>query len=62
MVFFSPKDFFVCVWIIFKKLFIEFVMVLLLLHVLGFFGQEVLGIFVPRPGIELIPLHWKAKS
>ena len=42
--------FFFLMWTI-KKVFIEFVTILLLFYVL-IFGQEACGILAPRPGIE----------
>ena len=44
------------------KVFIEFVTILLLFYILGFFGREAHGILVPLLGIEPSPLHWKVKS
>ena len=41
-------------WTIFK-VFIEFVTILLLFYVFGFFGHEACGILAPWPGIEPIP-------
>ena len=40
----------------FFKVFIEFVTILLLSYVLGFFGCEACGILAPRPGIKPTPL------
>ena len=41
-------------WTIFK-VFIEFVTILLLCYVFGFFWPEACGILAPRPGIEPAP-------
>ena len=37
------------------KVFMEFVVILLLFHVLFFFGEEACGILTPQPGIEHTP-------
>ena len=41
-------------WTIFK-VFIEFVTILFLFYVFGFFGREACGILAPQPGIEPTP-------
>ena len=41
-------------WTIFK-VFIEFVTVLLMFYVFGFFGHEAGGILAPQPGIKPSP-------
>ena len=48
-------------WTIFK-VFIEFIIVLLLFYVLVGFGCEAHGILSPDQGLNLHPLHWKVKS
>ena len=47
-------------WIIFK-IFIEFVTILLLLDVLGFWPQGLCDLSLPNKGLNSYPLHWKAK-
>ena len=47
------KEFFL-MWTIFK-VFIEFVTVLLMFYVFGFFGHEAGGILAPQPGIKPSP-------
>ena len=50
------------------KVFIEFVTILLLFHVFGFFcvvfffGRDACGILAPDQGSKPHPLHWKAKT
>ena len=41
-------------WTVFK-VFTEFVTILLLFYIFGFFGQEACGILAPGPGIEPAP-------
>ena len=48
-------------WIIFK-VFIEFVTILLLLDVLGFWPRGVWDLSLPDKGLNPHPLRWKAKS
>ena len=48
-------------WIIFK-VFIEFVTILLLLDVLGFWPRGVWDLSLPNKGLNPHPLRWKAKS
>ena len=52
-------------WIIFTVL-IEFVTILLLLYILGFFfyflAARHMGSQLSNQGLNLHPIHWKAKS
>ena len=52
--------FFFLMWTIFK-VFVEFVTILLL-FMFWFFSHEACWILAPWPGIQSVPLHWKAKS
>ena len=48
-------------WIVFK-IFIEFVAIFLLFHVLVSLTARQVGSYVPDQGSNLHPLHWKAKT